>query len=58
MTEDDLLALFSTKDMEYTKVPNNVAMMVDFLHSIGSVKTKSASWKDLFFPEAHRLPGS
>lgn len=58
LTEDDLFALFSTKDMEYTKVPNNVAKMVDFLHSIGSVKTKPASWKDLFFSEAHGLPGS
>ena len=58
LTEDDLFALFSTKDMEYTKVPNNVAKMVDFLHSIGSVKTKPASWKELFFPEAHGLPGS
>ena len=58
LTEDDLFALFSTKDMEYTKVPNNVAKMVDFLHYIGSVKTKPASWKELFFPEAHGLPGS
>ena len=58
LSEDDLFALFNTKDMEYTKTPHNVAKMVDFLHSIGSVKTKPASWRDLFFPEAHELPGS
>jgi hypothetical protein len=57
MSEDDLFALFNTS-MEYTKTPHNVAKMVDFLHSIGSVKTKPASWRDLFFPEAHGLPGS
>jgi NitT/TauT family transport system substrate-binding protein len=58
LSEDDLFALFNTKDMEYTNTPHNVAKMVDFLHSIGSVKTKPASWRDLFFPEAHELPGS
>jgi NitT/TauT family transport system substrate-binding protein len=58
LSEDDLFALFNTKDMEYTKVPNNVGRMVDFLHSIGSVKAQPQSWKDLFFPEVHGLPGS
>lgn len=58
LTEDDLFALFNSKDMEFTKTPNNVGKMVDFLHSIGSVKTNAASWKDLFFPEVHSLPGS
>jgi NitT/TauT family transport system substrate-binding protein len=32
--------------------------MLEFLHAIGSVKNKPASWKDLFFEEAHGLPGS
>jgi NitT/TauT family transport system substrate-binding protein len=58
LTEDDLYNLFVTPDMEYTKVPNNVEKMVQFLHSIGSVKTKPESWKDLFFPEVHCLPVS
>ena len=58
LTDDDLYNLFITPDMEYTKVPNNVGTLVAFLHSIGSVKTKPESWKDLFFPEAHSLPGS
>ena len=54
----DLVALFNSRDMEFTKTPNNVAKMVDFLHSIGSVKSKPGSWKDLFFAEVHGLPGS
>lgn len=58
LTSDDLFTLFNSKDMEYTKVPNNVGTLVTFLHKIGSVKTKPESWKDLFFPEAHNLPGS
>ncbi len=58
LTEDDLTTSFSGKDLEFTKTPSNLGRMVDFLHSIGSVKTKAASWKDLFFAEAHSLPGS
>ena len=58
LTEDDLFKLFNTQDMEYTKVPNNVARLVNFMHSIGSVRTKPGSWKDLFFPEVHSSSGS
>jgi NitT/TauT family transport system substrate-binding protein len=58
LTEDELTASFSGKDMEYTKVPSRVGKLVDFLYRVGSVKNKADSWKDLFFPEAHGLPGS
>lgn len=58
MTEDELTKLISSPDMEYTKTPKNVGKMVEFMHSIGSVKTKPESWKDMFFPEVHSLPGS
>lgn len=58
MTEDEVFQLFNSKDMEYTKVPNKVGEVVGFMHRIGMVKQKPESWKDLFFPEAHNLPGS
>jgi len=58
LTEDDLTASFSGTDIEFTKVPSRMGKMIDFLHRIGSVKTKPESWKDLVFPEAHALPGS
>ena len=58
LTEDDMVALFSSKDLEFTKTPSHVGTLVNFLHKIGSVKTKPESWKDLFFSEAHVLSGS
>jgi len=27
-------------------------------HKVGTLKNNPASWKDLFFPEIHDLPGS
>ncbi|MDX2158234.1 MAG: ABC transporter substrate-binding protein [Hyphomicrobiaceae bacterium] len=58
LTEDELTAVMNTKDLEYTKVPSRVMKMLDFLHGIGSLKSKPESWKDPFFPEVHALPGS
>jgi NitT/TauT family transport system substrate-binding protein len=48
----------TSRDLEYTKVPSNVGRMVEFMHRVGLIKNKPASWKDLFFAEAHALPGS
>lgn len=58
LTDAELAAVMNTKDLEYTKVPSRVMKMLDFLHGIGSIKTKPQSWKDFFFPEVHSLPGS
>jgi NitT/TauT family transport system substrate-binding protein len=58
LSEDDLTASFSSKDLEFTKVPSQVEKMIKFLHGIGTLKNSPASWKDLFFDEAHVLPGS
>lgn len=58
MTDQELAALMATKDLEFTKVPSNVGKIADFLYKTGAIKNKAASWKDLFFPEVHGLPGS
>ncbi len=42
----------------FTTTPNNVTKYADFMYKVGSIKVKPASWKDLFFPNAHNLPGS
>jgi NitT/TauT family transport system substrate-binding protein len=58
LDENELAALMSTKDLEFTKTPSNVGKMADFMHRVGLIKNKPDSWKDLFFPEAHGLPGN
>jgi NitT/TauT family transport system substrate-binding protein len=56
--EDDIAAIISSKDMEYTRVPVRFGPLIEFMYRTGYVKNKPASWKDLFFEEAHGLPGS
>jgi len=43
---------------EDTLVSVSVMKIVDFLYKVGRIKKKPASWKDMFFPEAHGLNGS
>lgn len=46
------------KQVKWTMAPENSLKFADFMHTVGSVKEKASSWKDLFFPEIHDLPGS
>ncbi len=45
-------------DNVFTTTPNNVMKYVEFMHKVGSIKEKPASWKELFFPEVHDKAGS
>jgi len=58
LSEDELFKLFSSPDMEYTRTPKQLMKIVSFMHSVGVVRAKPDVWKDMFFPEAHGLPGS
>lgn len=57
-SEDDILKLLNDPEIRYTTTPNNVMKYVDFMYKIGSIKVKPDSWKDMFFQNAHALPGS
>jgi len=55
---DDLEKMVADPDVEYTTPPVNVMKIVDFMHEVGRIKKKPASWRDMFFPEAYGLNGS
>lgn len=42
----------------FTTTPRNIQKYADFMYEVGSIKSKAASWKDIYFPEIHHLPGS
>jgi NitT/TauT family transport system substrate-binding protein len=42
----------------WTMAPQGTEAVAAFMHEIGSIKVKPASWKDYFFPEAYDLNGS
>ncbi|MDQ2916382.1 MAG: ABC transporter substrate-binding protein [Pseudomonadota bacterium] len=55
---DNILKMLNDPAIKYTTTPNNVMKYVDFMYKIGSIKAKPDSWKEMFFPNAHNLPGS
>jgi len=54
----DILAMLNDPAIVYTTTPQNVMKYVDFMLKTGAIKSRPDSWKDLFFPNAHGLPGS
>ena len=55
---DDIVKMLNDPTIVYTTTPNNVMKYVDFMYKVGSIKVKPASWKEMFFPNAHKLSGS
>ena len=45
------------RDAEFTMTPRGFTKFADFMAKIGTLKTRPNRWTDVFFPEAHHLPG-
>jgi NitT/TauT family transport system substrate-binding protein len=58
LTRDELAVILADPDIRFTTVPENTMRYAEFMHSIGSIEHRPTSWRDLFFPEVHALPGS
>lgn len=57
-SDRDIAEMLSMPGTTFTLTPQNVMKYVEFMHRVGMVKVKPASWAELFFPEIHSLPGS
>ncbi|MBE0549944.1 MAG: ABC transporter substrate-binding protein [Rubrivivax sp.] len=55
---EQILAMMNDPQVEYTLAPQRLLPYTQFMNKVGTLKNNPASWKDLFFPEIHDLPGS
>ena len=55
---DDLVAMMSDPDVEFTTQPLATLKIVDFMYKTGAIKVKPESWKDLYFENVHGEQGS
>jgi NitT/TauT family transport system substrate-binding protein len=55
---DELYAIVTQPGFAFSKKPATVGAFADFMHRVGLIKNKPASWKDMFFPEAHEVGGN
>ena len=53
-----LVQILKNPENIYDIVPNGTMKFATFMQEAGLVNVKPDSWKDLFFPEIHDLPGS
>lgn len=54
---EEIQAIISDPAWAFTLTPQKIAKTVQFMNRLGTVKTPVTDWKQLFFPEAHELPG-
>lgn len=55
---DFIEEMLNDPQIRYTMAPEGTMRFAEFLHKIGRIKEKPQSWKDMFFPEIHNLPGN
>jgi NitT/TauT family transport system substrate-binding protein len=55
---DELIEILGDPALRYSLAPSGTMVFAEFMYKAGSIKVKPAGWKDLFFEEAHHLPGS
>ncbi len=55
---DELAAMLVMPGYAHTQAPNGTLKYAEQMFRTGVIKTKPASWKDVFFPVAHDLPGN
>jgi NitT/TauT family transport system substrate-binding protein len=55
---DDLVKMMEAPGVAFTLVPTGFEKIAAFMHGVGTIKVKPASWKDMFFANAHGMPGS
>ena len=49
---DEILAIMSDPDIEFTTKPMTISPMVNFMAKTGALRAKPERWQDLFFAEA------
>ncbi|MDQ6683713.1 MAG: ABC transporter substrate-binding protein [Pseudomonadota bacterium] len=50
--------IIADPQVDYSLTPRGIVRYTDFMNRVGSIDVKPASWKELFFADAHALPGS
>ena len=57
-TIDEIVEVLDDPDITFTTTPERVLNYAEFMHDVGAIAHRPASWRDLFFPEIHGAPGS
>ena len=56
--QEEMTRFISDADNIWTTTPQQTMTFAGFMHRVGTMKRVPSSWKDLYMPECHELPGS
>jgi NitT/TauT family transport system substrate-binding protein len=56
--EAEILRIINDPDLRFTLAPEGIMIYANFMHRVGLLKVKPATWKDVFVSELHALPGN
>jgi NitT/TauT family transport system substrate-binding protein len=57
-SEAEILRIIKDPDVRFTAAPEGIMIYANFMHRVGLLKVKPATWKDVFVSELHDLPGN
>lgn len=57
-TVENIVGMLNNPKIAFRLQPSATFPVAEFLFATGRIRHKATSWKDLFFPMAHELPGS
>lgn len=52
LDRDFLIKGIKNSHVQFKVQPENTYALAEFMHSVGAIKNKPASWKDYFFDDA------
>jgi NitT/TauT family transport system substrate-binding protein len=55
---DKVYKMLIDPQMKFSVVPENTMKYAEFMHRVGTIKVRPASWKEMYFPNLHPLRGS
>ena len=55
---DAIEKMLNDPEIRITMTPEQTLPIADFMSKTGTLKSKASSWKDLYCPQLHNLPGS
>jgi NitT/TauT family transport system substrate-binding protein len=58
MSIEDITEILLAPDYIFDQTPRGVGDALRTMHKAGIIKTEPQSWRDVYFPEVHQLPGN
>jgi NitT/TauT family transport system substrate-binding protein len=55
---ENVVEMLNDPKVEFSTTPKGIMAFAEFMHSIGAIKAKPATWKDAFIADVHSAPGS